>query len=179
MISYSLDLFGMVYSDGDAGVVAKADDDAAVAFYPLEGASDAGAVSFDELYFLGGSGSGVNGIDEEPLVGRQGVGEHEVAHLAVGHGQHGMFAAVGRGTGDELHGGILLTELLQVAEQTEGGMDEYHVADGWHQGGWVGTSRPDRLHRQEVLDAHVVKLALDTFLTVVGDVHGEPAGFSH
>ena len=179
MISYSLDLFGMVYSDGDAGVVAEADDDAAVASYPLEGASDAGAVALDELYFLGGSGSGVNGIDEEPLVGRQGVGEHEVAHLAVGHGQHSLFAAIGRGTGNEPHGGILLTELLQVAEQTEGGMDEDYVADGWHQGGWAGTSRPGRLHRQEVLDAHVVKLTLDTFLTVVGDVHGEPVGFSH
>ena len=125
----------MIYSDGDAGVVGEADDDTAVALDTTEGATDACTVALDELYFLGGSGGGVVGVDEEPLVGRKGVGEHEVTHLAVGDGQDGIFAAIGRRTGDKLHGGILLTELLQVTEQIEARMDENDVADGGHHGG--------------------------------------------
>ena len=125
----------MIYSDGDAGVVGEADDDTAVALDTTEGATDACTVALDELDFLGGSGGGVVGVDEEPLVGRKGVGEHEVTHLTVGDGQDGIFAAIGGRTGDELHGGILLTELLQVTEQIEARMDEDDVADGGHHGG--------------------------------------------
>ena len=170
----------MIDGDDKDTDMLEGDDEGAILVDALDGAFDALEIATDKLdaaAFVAKDGIIVRYQGTAVLLVKYIHGLHKLAHTGLINGDNrGALLEGARLEGHILHRGAVGTEHLELGQGVDAGIDKDEVVDDRLHGpdNLLVLVFEDELHGDVVLDMLVVEGLLDSELTAIGDIHGEP-----